>query len=232
MRSTLALDDPDNRVELTEALEAAFAMRFSVADAAACRTVGDVFQILRSHFPPSREGTGGCATAMVFYRVRQALADLGGESALTPTSDIEHLAGRRGRSFLERLGQRSGLRSPRWEATLVGRTGGWMMLAGLVWLLTAADARHLWYTAVASGALGLALVLLDPGKLPADCRTLGGLARKMAALNFGNFHAQGAQARERDLWAGLVEILSEHALVLKAEVHPGTLLLSKEPRPA
>jgi hypothetical protein len=41
VRNTLELDDNDDRVELTKALEAAFAMRFGMAEAAACRTVGD-----------------------------------------------------------------------------------------------------------------------------------------------------------------------------------------------
>ena len=108
-----------------------------------------------------------------------------------------------------------------------------MMLGGLIWLLlTAIVARHLWYIGVAAGMLGLTLVLLDPGRLPADCRTQGGLARKIAVLNFGHLHAQGAKARDRDLWAALVEILSEYTLLPKAEIHPGTLILRRQPHPA
>ena len=108
-----------------------------------------------------------------------------------------------------------------------------MMFAGLIWLLLSSTvARHLRCTGVAAGALGLVLVLLDPGRLPADCRTLGGLARKIAVLNFGRPHAQGAKARDRDLWAALVEILSEYTLLPKAEIHSGTLILSRQPRSA
>jgi len=233
VRNTLELDDNDDRVELTEALGAAFAMRFGVAEAAACRTVGDVFQVVRSRFPSSREGVEGCATAMAFYRVRQALSDPGARSLLTPSASIDGLAGRRGRRFLRKLGRRSGFQTPRWKATLVGQTGGWMMFAGLIWLLlTAIVARHLWYTGVTVGVLGLVLVLLDPGRLPADCRTLGGLARKIAVLNFGRLHVQGAKARDRDLWAALVEILSEYTLLPKAEIHPGTLILRGQPHSA
>lgn len=170
-----------NRVKLTEALEAAFAMRLGMAEAAACRTVGDIFHVVRSRFPPSRVGAEGCATAMAFYRVRQALRGSSAQFPLTPNSSIETLAGRRCRKFLEELGRRSGFRTPHWKVTLVGQTGGWMMVAGLIWLLlTAVVAQHLWYTGVAAGGLGLglALVLLDPGRLPIDCRTLGGLRER------------------------------------------------------
>lgn len=226
MRNTLGLDDDLDPVKLREALEAAFGMRFSATEAAACGTVGDVFQVVRNRFPSPRSGAGGCATAMAFYRVRRALPKPDVPFRLAPSTQVDAVTGIHTRMWLKELGQRSGLRGPQWKATLVGQAGTLLMVVGLVWLLlTALVARHLWPTGAAASMLGFVLIRVDPGKLPADCQTLGGLARKVAGLNFGGLYAQGAKARDQDLWDALVEVLSEYTLLPKAEIYPGTLLL-------
>ena len=106
------------------------------------------------------------------------------------------------------------------------------MLAGLVWLLlTAVVAPPLWFTGIAVGVLGLSMIRIDPGRLLDDCQTLGGLTRKVAGLNFGHLHDQGAKARDLDIWNALLEVLSEHTILPKAEIRPETLILQKQLQP-
>ncbi len=65
MQNTLGLDDDLDPNELQNALKASFEIRFSVPEATACRTVDDIFQVIRSRLSPVREGVDGCATAIV-----------------------------------------------------------------------------------------------------------------------------------------------------------------------
>ena len=228
MQNTLGLDDDLDPIELQEALEVAFGIRFGATEAAACFTVGDILHVLHTRLAPPQEGATGCATAMAFYHLRRALGHSGTGGPPRPASDLALLSPTSPRRLLADLSRHSGLRLPRWQSSLVGQIGGWMIVAGLAWLLlTAVIAPSLWFTAVATMAAGSGLACIDPGRLPADCRTLGELARKAAGLNFGGLAAEGAKIRDKDLWNALVEVLSEHSLLPKAEIHPGTLILYK-----
>lgn len=137
------------------------------------------------------------------------------------------------RTLFKQLSFHSGLRLPRRRAGLCGVLGAWRIPVGVIAVLaTALLAPHLWPAAVFPIAFGALLVLVDPGKLPADCITLGGLSKKVAGLNFGELSSVGAAPREKDLWNALVEVLSEHVVLPKAEIQPETLLLQKELRSA
>jgi hypothetical protein len=77
MPNTLGLDDDLASAELLQNLEASFDISLSEAEAAACRAVGDVYDILRNHFSDSRDEAHRCATAMTFFRLRRAFSELG-----------------------------------------------------------------------------------------------------------------------------------------------------------
>jgi hypothetical protein len=72
------------------------------------------------------------------------------------------------------------------------------------------------------------IIRTDRGKLPSDCRTVGDLAQKFAAKNFGTLVSMGASPRDKDIWRAMVEVLSEYSGLPKAEVTPDTLLLYKQ----
>lgn len=231
MQDTLELDDADDGHDLRVAVETAFKIQFSEAEAAGCRTVDDILQVIRSRFLSAGEGAERCVTAMAFYRLRRAVAGLGVRPPLTPDTFLGTLTGLSARKLLKEVGRRSELQVPAWKSTLLGQVGGWTMLAGLTGLLLVAIvAPHLWFACVAMGLLGFVLTRVDPGRLPHDCQTLGELARKIAGLNFGTLHAQGAKPRDQDLWDALVEVLSEHTVLPKADIHPGTMILRKQQR--
>ena len=73
--------------------------------------------------------------------------------------------------------------------------------------------------------LAALLVILDPGRLPKSYATLGGLSRQVAALNFRQFVRLGAERRDKEIWAALVELLWEHSSLPLDEIHPDTLLV-------
>jgi hypothetical protein len=54
----------------------------------------------------------------------------------------------------------------------------------------------------------IALAILDSGRLPSGCESLGGLAKKTARLNFGKLRELGARQSDLDIWDALVSVLS------------------------
>jgi hypothetical protein len=85
---------------------------------------------------------------------------------------------------------------------------------------------------VPAAALLLAalLVILDPGRLPKQYATLGGLSRQVAALNFRQLTRIKAQRRDQEIWAALVELLSEHSSLPLEEIGPDTMLVQDPDR--
>ena len=225
MRDTLGLDDADDRRDLRFALENSFKIQFSEDEAAECKTVDNILQVIRNRLLSSRDENERCVTAMAFYRLRRAISGAGIKSTLTPDTCLKTLTGLSARRLLKEIGRRSELQLPVCRATLVGQVGGWTVLAGLTGLLLAAIAApHLWFAGAAAGFLGFVLTRVDPGRLPSDCQTLGSLARKVAGMNFGTLHGQGAKLRDRDIWNALVEVLSEHSVLPKTSIRPEVLI--------
>jgi hypothetical protein len=79
---------------------------------------------------------------------------------------------------------------------------------------------------IAVAAAAVFLHTVDPGRLRADCTTLGDLARTAAAMNFGRLVKMGARHRDGDIWENLTELLSGYALP-KAEIARETVFLQK-----
>src|SRR5215468_590291 len=93
----------------------------------------------------------------------------------------------------------------RW-ATAIGCL---LLLAGLAAVVTGAISQAWgWIVAgLASLVVGLVLMRLDPGALPKGCETLGDLATKVSARNFGTFARSGGAVRSDGLWDALTEVL-------------------------
>ena len=138
-RNTLGLDDDLDPSELQNALEASFGIRLSVPEATACRTVDEIFQLIRSRLSPIREGVDGCATAMALYRLRRALSDLHTRSPLTPTIDVVAFPGLSARRLLETLRQCPGFAASSMESNACGQG---RQLDDLRWTSIAVSDRH------------------------------------------------------------------------------------------
>jgi hypothetical protein len=233
MINTLGLDDDLDTVEVVSNLETSFSIRFTDAEISAWRTVGDIYNTLRSRVSDSRKSAGRCATAMTFHRVRRAFYDLSIDTRLRPDTPVKGLTTLTTKALFKQIRARSGLRLPRPRVALWGTLGMWSILASFVGLATAAVvAPQWWLVPMLAAALGITLLRLDPGEVPTDCQSLGDLSRKVTGLNSGKLSNEGAEPNDKDLWNALVEVLSEDTFLPKLEIRPETLLLQKQLRSA
>jgi hypothetical protein len=234
MSNTLGLDDDLDGVELLSSIQASFGCSFATEEAESCRTVGDLYAVLRNWFPSSRGNPGGCPTAMAFYRLKRAFKEVGVSGSLRPGSRLPELGAGHAKVLFQKLNLYSGMQMPRPRAGLFGLVGRWAFFGGLVTggIAASSDIPYLWLTSLSLLWVGLLMVWTDAGRLPRDCETLGDLCEQVAALNFGQLHAIGAEARDKDLWNALVEILRSHSFLPKAEIRHDTLLLQKHLRSA
>jgi hypothetical protein len=117
-----------------------------------------------------------------------------------------------------------------------GHILSWSGIVGLILMVVAVAALvavstiepDLWVVPTAALFLSAMLLIFDRGRLSAGTATLGGLARRVAALNFGRFAKMGAGTRDTEIWGALIELLSEHSLIAKSNIRPNTLLIREE----
>jgi hypothetical protein len=237
MTNTLGLDDDDDPAEVALLVERAFDINFLPEELEKIVTVGEFYDLLLTKIPPS-DADKKCASAMAFYRIRSALRrlGLGGHLGghLTPASDMRVLERGGTKANIRKLEAWCGLDLPYPVPTRAG------VIAALGVFVAIVAATVLAVSFVPNGLLGFASMALgffaalaaasgilngvDPGKLPADCGTLGDLSRKAAAMNYGRLVKMGARHRDADVWENLTELLSCYELP-KAEITRETVFL-------
>jgi hypothetical protein len=223
MANTLGLDDDLDGVELVRNIEKAFDVEIG-NEAEQGFTVGALYDLLRTKIPANQIDRK-CASSMAFYRLRQGLGRIGHPGRLTPSSDV-HFLGRGGiKSNFRRLEIESRLRLPRPSLTDTALVG---CLAVALMLFVAP------FLSFVSGWIVLAIVpvcaaiaWIDPGRLPKECDTLGGLARRTATLNYGLLIQAGASSSDKQLWNNLIELLSDYALP-KSDIKRDTVFLQSQ----
>ncbi|WP_143755023.1 acyl carrier protein [Caulobacter sp. BP25] len=210
MSNTLGLDDDLDPVEAVIGLEKAFALKISDGEAAACNTVGDIYDLLLARFAGRIGEPGACMTSMAFYRLRRSLRVVCPGTDWRPDTALTPLAGGNVRAFFVELRRVSGLQMPEPRGTWLGGIGGGLALLAIVGAAIAAIKGAL-IVGLASAAMlvvGVVLIRLDPGGLPEGCVTLGDLATKVGALNYGALAGVGGAVRPKDLWDAMAEVLS------------------------
>lgn len=230
MPNTLGLDDDLDPVEALVSLEQAFALTISDAKAAACNTVGDLYDLLSARFAGRIGEPGSCMTSMAFYRVRRSLRAKHPEIDCRPGAALAIYAGGNVRAFLNELRRTSGLRMPEPRGRWLGGAGCVVALAAIVGVAIAMVQGAL-ILGLASAALmlvGVALIRVDPGALPEGCVTVGDLAIKVGALNYGALADAGGAVRPKDLWDAMAEVLSGHSDLPVSAMRRDTLLLQSE----
>lgn len=233
MPNTLGLDDDLDPEEALLALEEAFGLKIRNDEAARCETVGDIYDLLQSHFAAQIGTRGACMTSMAFYRLRKALRRMHPDVEFRPSTSLDRYSRSNARKFLAQLGTQSGLRLPgaqgRWLTGI-----GWLSYVGaVVTLALAAEANYapIWLSGAASLVVaGVLLMRLDPGKLPDLDSTLGDLATKATALNFGLLARSGAAVRVEGLWDAMADVLSEQGerRLSKTDIRRETFILQKQ----
>lgn len=229
MPNSLGLDDDMDGVEVVMELERVFDIKVRPAEVERISTVGEFHDLLLSKIPPN-ELDKKCATAMAYYRVRGALERLGYGNKLSPASDMRILERGRTKSTLRKLEESSGLYMPRAVPTYIGcfsALSGFAMTLVLVFSLQPSVAAAFLGTVAGLVVAGVILKYGDPGKLPPHCRTLAGITRTVAAINYGRLVKLGARHRDEDIWENLVEALSDYELP-KIEISRETFFLQSQ----
>lgn len=217
--NTLGWDDAMDSVEALRALEAIFEIEIDDDEAAAIQTVGDLFDVILEKRAPGPSGK--CASAMAFYRLRQAL----GVARLAPTRDITFLNQRGAKAALKDLHATTGLAVPPARYAWLGTIGcAAACVGGLALALAffvALDGHHcVWLLGAAlTMTAGIAATRFDKGLVPRGCETLGGLARATASASYGELVCHGARARESEMWDILTATLAARANVAEINRH-------------
>jgi hypothetical protein len=232
MSNTLGLDDDLDPVEAVVSLEKAFALKISNDEAASCTTVGDIYDLLHSRFAAQIGEPGSCMTSMAFYRLRRSLRAMHPGVDFRPDTQLASCAGGNVRAFLDRLRSDSGLRIPAQQGRWFSGVGALLVLSALAGAVIAAmkGPPILGLAAMALFLVGVALIRFDPGALPHDCATVGDLATKVSALNYGALAGSGGAVRPKDLWDAMSEVLSRHSDLPKSAMRRDTLILHQKTR--
>lgn len=227
MANTLGLYGDMDDIDVIRDVEGAFAVAFS-EEPESWYTVGDIHADLLARLAGSGETSGFCATARAFYRIRRCLAGAAGARTLRSDTPVMGPGDRQAKHVMRRLQEGTGLRMPFSRGTWMSDLGVYGVIVGFFATLIAPMAGvAIWMPLLVVG-VSAALLWLDPNVLPADCRTVGQLARKAAALNRGRLIAEGAAARIDSIWDDLVEVLSEHTTLPKTEIRADTWLLQSQ----
>jgi hypothetical protein len=210
---------------LEEALEEAFAVRFTESEYASMVTVGAIHDVIRTRLP---ERGGSCETSMAFYRLLQGLLRMSVTGRIGPSTILPASFSRRTNAEFRSLSRETGLRLPATQ-------GGPLMIGcllvgavGVVTLLTAGFLEQSWLGGFAAGliVLGVTLAKLDPGRLPSGIQTVGDLARASAPLSFGILARQGSRVTDDLTWAVLREVISDVAEIDANAISRDTLIYS------
>jgi hypothetical protein len=229
MPNTLGLDDDLDPVEVVRHLEQVFDIAVSNEEAERIFKVGEFHDLLLQKIPQN-DADRKCASAMTFYRIRSALHRLGYGDGLTPASDIRALERGRTKTNLRNLEKEAGLYMPKTASTRIGRR---VSLCGFIVTLVGVFSLQAGFATALLGILAgivVAVIILgyfDPGRLPVNCETLGGLTKVVAAKNYGDLIKMGARHRSEDIWENLIEALSHYALP-KSEITRETFFLRSQ----
>jgi len=187
-------------------------------------TAGDLFAEIRKVRAP--DGLGDrCDTAMAFFLLRRMLVRFELQASATPRTPLAGRGLPSPRRLARLIRNEMGLAAP---GLVVSRTGGIgalaIFVAGIGFALLTWSPQWL-----AMWLLILPLLVLDPGGWNGDWKTLGTLARSVAARNVAYFADKGARNREADWWrsfshlmAGIVVPVSGDVEIEPSRIRPET----------
>ncbi len=224
MRKSLGLAGDGDELDLIQDLEEVFAIKFTDAELEACRTAGDLNDIVWRHLS-GRSGADNirCMNAMAFYALRRALISVGTRRKIGLPDRLDSFA-ITPKDLASALQQQTGLKLA-FVLGALGTAGEFMIVAGIVCLLLAMK----WHALlIGAGVLFLgARILLkrDSGAYKDGCVTVGDASVAIAADNFGRLAGKGARFDAGNVWRVLCAALSSHGECPAKEIGPGTLLI-------
>jgi hypothetical protein len=209
MADVLPLVGDGDEDDLVHEVESAFGIRFAPQDLEACHTVGDLYDLVLALVPNAERTGTACLTARAFFRLRRAIERAQPDRVITPATPLNDLTARSGTdAWLSRLQDRTGLRMP----TLATGIAGGLAAVAAVALSVAAIFAHGWYGALVSLPVSLAMLAASSrwlARFPKGMRTVGDLARAIAALNIAALSDGKEPIRRSEIWAALQGVIQD-----------------------
>jgi hypothetical protein len=210
MADVLPLAGDDDAYYLICEVERAFAICFAPADLEACRTAGDLHQLVLGSVLHADRTNTTCLAAKAFFRLRRAIESEQPDRVVRPATPLAELAGRIDVSlWLSRLQRRTGLRLPTQEVTAIGCAVILATIAGLAASVVVYGWAGLLVSLPLSVGLGAAS-LRWLTRLPQQLGTMGDLARAVAALNPAALVGPERSIRTLEVWTALQGIIQDN----------------------
>lgn len=217
---TLGLDTDGDDVELIRAIERSFGVRFD-QEPRGWRTLGDIQATLEARLTVGELGL--CATTMAFLRLRRVLTQAAGvEGRIGPGTPLKGLCRLPPQTLRALVARELGLSVPDAAASVWGCVGGVAVFVGLFGAI-AVTVPQAWPLLLLI-PLGTAMMAIDPGVH--GHRTVGDLARHIAADNYAHFAALGADRRPSAIWQALRDLAAGLAQMERGVLGPETRLLA------
>jgi hypothetical protein len=232
--NTLGLWGDGDDIDLIVDIELSFGLAFPHDEILEWDTVGDIYDDLKSRLNTGHGRAAGCATATAFRRLRKCFFHFGNFQKISPRTRLSDLKVKSVRNFYRQLKEDAGLRAPMARLGWVGTFGIIFILSGIavIFALLALSKSAWLLPALVPVLPGIVMVRFGAWHFPEDCKTVGDLSKRIAALNFRVLTSEDAAVRDSDLWAALVEILIEAGPLTKPEIRPETLLMKNQIRAA
>ena len=201
----LAGDGDD--VDVLYAIEAAFGIKLSDAEALRCATIGQLFDIVSSKLSIPEVRNLRCPTALAFLRLRTALRRLGHMPLMTTKTDLRAIFRAHGAKRLHvSLSIEVDLKLPTLQLHPASTTV-------LAFITACGSAVSLWVGSwlplLGSAVLAIILGFALPRTIPQRIACLGDFAADRAAWNYGRLSDQAGGARRDDVWKALTTIVRD-----------------------
>ncbi len=226
---TLVLDGEFGQAALIQDLEASFGVSLPYAETQMWYFVGDIYRSLVIRLGPETEGGKANAGTLAYYYLRRGIRELGRGDTVTPDMPLRELAALAPRRFLKLLAEKTGLKMPEADGSLLSwaaMIACFAAAAGFTFGVPPLGVN--WPAGLLAFALAFFLPVFDPGRFPKGCRTVRDLAEKAAGLNYAKLRGDGAAGDADAIWKALLGVLSAHTDKVAREITPNTRLLGED----
>src|SRR5215472_708913 len=198
-----------DEIDVLYAIEEAFGVKISDAEARRCETVGQLFDIVSSKLNIPEARNLRCPTALAFYRLRAALRRLGHVHRVTTKTDLRAIFRAYGAKRLHlSLSSEADLKLPALQLHPAST-------AVLTFVTACGVAVSLcvgsWLALLGCAVLAIILGFVLPKTIPQRMASLGDFAADCAAWNYGRLSEQAGGARRGDVWKALTTVVRESA---------------------
>jgi hypothetical protein len=228
--NTLGIGDDMDDIDFIHDIEACFGIKFTDEETLAWYKVEDVFASLKRHFETSSRQNHAAVAARAFYCLRKCMKYFSPAQRISPKTRLDEFGEVSVRQLYHKLAADHKLRQPTLYGGKLHTLGALMIAVGFLASLAVILIWNLFYLlyAILVACVGAILLKYGAWRFPPDCETVGDLAQKFGARNFGLLNGTNFPVREAELWNALLEVISDHSDIPRSEIRPDTLLLQSQ----